>query len=65
MLHTGQLTKDSSGKPVSTSLLTGTKSSALGLLAQLNIGPMPDAWLTAINNTFLVKDTTTLGSRNL
>ena len=50
---------------VSTALVTGTSNKALGLVAQLGLAPMPTGWQRAIHDTFLVKDTTSLGNRNL
>lgn len=54
-LYTGRVTQDANGDPVSPNLILGTRPAALGLLAQLNIGPMPAAWLNAITETFLKK----------
>jgi ABC-type phosphate transport system substrate-binding protein len=65
-LFTSEKVGDSTKKGVvSTDLVTGTSSKALGLIAQLGLAPMPAAWQTAIHDTFLVKDSTNLGARNL
>lgn len=65
-LFTSQKVGDSTKRGVvSTELVTGTSNKALGLIAQLGLAPMPTAWQEAIYSTFLVKDSTALGNRNL
>lgn len=69
--QTGYLKADSDNNPVSTNLFTGlSTANGLGLIAQLNILPMPLAWQNAIYATFLSKSTQvsggqTLGAKNL
>lgn len=66
--YAGTLRRDSENDPVSPNLVKGTRAAALGLLAQLNLAPMPDAWLNAINETFLKNSRQgggALGAKNL
>lgn len=62
----GGVTKNSENQAVSAQLFTSSNASNPGLLAQLNIAPLPQAWRTAITETFLKKSTTgALANKNL
>ncbi len=64
--YMGSLTKNSANGNVSAGLFTSTNATNPGLLAQLNIAPLPQSWRTAITDTFLRKSSNAaLGNRNL
>ena len=64
--YMGNVKKTSANQNVSTNLFTSVNPSNPGLLAQLNVAPLPQSWRTAISDTFLRKsNNAALGNRNL
>jgi phosphate transport system substrate-binding protein len=61
----GQVTKNSTGSPISPNVYKGTGATSLGILAQSNIAVPPTAWTTAIWGTFFKKSVGALGALNL